>query len=163
MNGLDQGFTSIVGNPDADGKYQGSYYYMTALNFTVTKEVLEDSNKIACKANGNGSSVGNDNGDNIQKLSKLKDDSQMFVHGEPDAFLQSMTSALGVNASKASTLEKSESNLLYSIDTNRKSVSGVDEDEEGSDMIVFQNMLQNQYKVISVMNEILDKLINGMV
>ena len=87
----------------------------------------------------------------------------MFVHGEPDAFLQSMTSALGVNASKASTLEKSESNLLYSIDTNRKSVSGVDEDEEGSDMIVFQNMLQNQYKVISVMNEVLDKLINGMV
>lgn len=163
VNGLDQGFTSIVGNPDADGKYQGSYYYMTALNFTVTKEVLEDSNKIACKANGNGSSVGNDNGDNIQKLSKLKDDSQMFVHGEPDAFLQSMTSALGVNASKASTLEKSESNLLYSIDTNRKSVSGVDEDEEGSDMIVFQNMLKNQYKVISVMNEVLDKLINEMV
>ena len=74
-----------------------------------------------------------------------------------------MTSALGVNASKASTLEKSESNLLYSIDTNRKSVSGVDEDEEGSDMIVFQNMLQNQYKVISVMNEVLDKLINEMV
>lgn len=52
---------------------------------------------------------------------------------------------------------------MYSIDTNRKSVSGVDEDEEGSDMIVFQNMLQNQYKVISVMNEVLDKLINEMV
>ena len=30
-------------------------------------------------------------------------------------------------------------------------------------MIVFQNMLRNQYKVISVMNEVLDKLINEMV
>jgi len=49
---------------------------------------------------------------------------------------------------------------LYAIDTNRKSVSGVDEDEEGSDMIVFQNMLFNQYKMLNVLNEVLDKLIN---
>lgn len=61
---------------------------------------------------------------------------------------------------KADTMEKSQSNLLYAIDTNRKSVSGVDEDEEGSDMIVFQNMLFNQYKMLNVLNEVLDKLIN---
>ena len=50
---------------------------------------------------------------------------------------------------------------MYAIDTNRKSVSGVDEDEEGSDMIVFQNYaFFNQYKMLNVLNEVLDKLIN---
>ena len=84
----------------------------------------------------------------------------MFVHGTPDSFIQSLTALLGVDAKKADTMEKSQSNLLYAIDTNRKSVSGVDEDEEGSDMIVFQNMLFNQYKMLNVLNEVLDKLIN---
>ena len=65
-----------------------------------------------------------------------------------------------IDHEKADTMEKSQSNLLYAIDTNRKSVSGVDEDEEGSDMIVFQNMLFNQYKMLNVLNEVLDKLIN---
>ena len=104
--------------------------------------------------------VGNDNGDNLQKLTEIKDNSKMFVHGAPDSFIQSLTALLGVDAKKADTMEKSQSNLLYAIDTNRKSVSGVDEDEEGSDMIVFQNMLFNQYKMLNVLNEVLDKWIN---
>lgn len=164
VDGKDLGFTSVVGEANADGTYTGSYYYMTALNFCVSKELQDDPGKLACKAAGeNGASVGNDNGDNIQRLTELKDDGTMFVHGEPDAFLQSLTSALGVNAKKAETLAKSQSNLMYAIDSNRKSVSGVDEDEEGADMIIFRNMLMNQYKVLSVMNEVLDKLINDMI
>ena len=84
----------------------------------------------------------------------------MFVHGAPDSFSHSLTALLGVESKKEDTMEKSQSNLLYAIDTNRKSVSGVDEDEEGSDMIVFRNMLFNQYKMLNVLNEVLDKLIN---
>jgi len=87
----------------------------------------------------------------------------MFLHGNPDQFLQSITATLGVDAKKAETLEKSQQNLLYSIDTSRKSISGVDEDEEGENLILFQNMLTYQYKVISVLNEVLDKLINDTV
>lgn len=39
-------------------------------------------------------------------------------------------------------------------------MSGADEDEETHDLITYQQMLFNQYKVLSVMNEVLDKLIN---
>ena len=128
---------------------------------TITKEVADDPGLLACKAKANpDDNVGNDNGDNLQKLTEIKDNSKMFVHGAPDSFIQSLTALLGVDAKKADTMEKSQSNLLYAIDTNRKSVSGVDEDEEGSDMIVFQNMLFNQYKMLNVLNEVLDKLIN---
>ena len=160
IDGKDASFTSeAVKNPD--GTYTGSYYYMTALNFAVTRDVSGDPGLLACKAKANpGDNVGNDNGDNLQRLTEIKDNSRMFVHGAPDSFIQSMTALLGVDAQKAITLEKGQSNLLYAIDTNRKSVSGVDEDEEGSDLIMFQNMLLNQYKVLNVLNEVLDKLIN---
>ncbi len=160
VDGKDASFTSLAKKND-DGTYTGSYYYMTALNFSVTKEVANNPDKIAGKMKETpDSNVGNDNGDNIQRLTDLKDDSRMFVHGAPDSFIQSLISTLGVNSSRANSMEEAQSNLLYAIDTNRKSVSGVDEDEEGSDLIIWQNMLQNQYKVLSVMNQVLDKLIN---
>lgn len=160
VDGKDASFTSEA-KKNADGTYTGSYYYMTALNFSITKKVADDPGLLACKAKANpDDNVGNDNGDNLQKLTEIKDNSKMFVHGAPDSFIQSLTALLGVDAKKADTMEKSQSNLLYAIDTNRKSVSGVDEDEEGSDMIVFQNMLFNQYKMLNVLNEVLDKLIN---
>lgn len=160
-DGKDKTFTSEPVK-NADGTYTGSYYYMTALNLNITKEMKDDPGKLACKLKKNeADNVGNDNGDNLQRLTELKDASKMFVHGAPDSYLQSLTALLAVDAKKADTMEKSQSNLLYAIDTNRKSVSGVDEDEEGANMILFQNMLLNQYKVLSVLNEVLDKLING--
>ena len=105
--------------------------------------------------------MGDDNWENVQKLSELKDDSAMFLHGAPDSFIQSLASSMGVECSRSEHLSASQKNLLLSIDRNRKSVSGVDEDEEAEDLMVFQQMLMNQYKVLSVMNEVLDKLING--
>lgn len=159
-DGKDASFTSEAVK-NADGSYTGSYYYMTALNFSVTRAVADDPGLLACKAKENpGANVGDDNGGNLQRLTEIKDNSKMFVHGAPDSFIQSMTALLGVDSQKAITMEKNQSNLLYAIDTNRKSVSGVDEDEEGSDLITFQNMLMNQYKVLNVLNEVLDKLIN---
>ncbi|MCH5252751.1 MAG: flagellar hook-associated protein FlgK [Lachnospiraceae bacterium] len=154
-------FDSVAKQND-DGTYTGSYYYMTVLNFCITKEVMDDPSLIACKqVMEDGQEIGSDAGENLQRLTELWDDANMFVHGKPGDFIMSLTATLGVNASRASNLAESQNNLLYAVDTNRKSVSGVDEDEEGADMIVFNQMLVNQYKVLSVMNEVLDKLING--
>lgn len=159
-DGYDPSFHSV--DPDrTSGEPAGSYYYMTALNICVTREMMADPGKIAGKLpDPDGGSVGSDEGGNIQRLTDLKDNASMFVHGAPDAFIQYMTSTLGVNAKRAQSMEQSQSHLLYAIDTNRQSVSGVDEDEEGADMIIFQNMLIAQYRVLSVLNEVLDKLIN---
>ena len=162
-DGRDPGFTSdgFLNNEDDDDIHTGSYYYMTALNFTISREMIEDPGKLACIwKNDPDENVGSDNAENLQRLTELKDNSKMFVHGAPDSFLQSLTALLGVDAQKANTMEENQSDLLYAIDTNRQSVSGVDEDEEGADLITFQDMLMNQYKVLSVLNQVLDKLIN---
>lgn len=160
VDGVYQSFTSEP-KQNADGTYTGSYYYMTALNFTVTQEVMDNPGKLAAKQKSSpDENVGNDNAGNLQLLTQIKDNSDMFIHGAPDSYLQSLTALLAVDSQKANMMEKSQSNLLYAIDTNRQSVSGVDEDEEGTDLLTFQNMLMNQYKVLSVLNEVLNKLIN---
>lgn len=148
---------SSLPTQNTDGTYTGSYYYMTALNACVSREMSDNPSKIAAKGS---KEDGNDNADNLQKMSELKSDSDMFIYGSPDAFIQTFTSTVGVDCSKCISLAESQSDLLYLVDTSRSSISGVDEDEEGSNMLVFQQMLRNQYKALSVLSEMIDRLIN---
>lgn len=46
------------------------------------------------------------------------------------------------------------------IDKQRMSVSGVDKDEEAIDLVKFQNAYNLSSKMVSVLAEIYDKLIN---
>ena len=39
--------------------------------------------------------------------------------------------------------------------------NGVDKDEEAAGLVKLNNLLSAQYKVLSIMDEVLDKLING--
>ena len=48
------------------------------------------------------------------------------------------------------------------IDNQRLSESGVDINEEAMNLVRFQNAYNLSAKVISVMDEIYDRLINGM-
>ncbi len=155
--GNDQPFTSSP-TLDADGNYVGSYYHMTCLNFSINKEVLEKPSMLAFSSDPESGSAENGN---LQKLVALKDDAKMFAHGGAGSFIQALTSSVGVDGKTATSLAKGQDNILKAIDNRRLSLSGVDKDEEGSDLVKFQNLLFNQYKVLSVMNLVFDKLING--
>lgn len=67
---------------------------------------------------------------------------------------------MSVDTEKAETYNKLYSNLEQTIANQRTSVSGVDEDEEALNLVKFQNAYNMASKIISVMNQMLDKLIN---
>ena len=52
--------------------------------------------------------------------------------------------------------------ITVAVDIRRLATSGVDEDEEGQAFIELQNLLNIQYRVVSIMNQVLSKLINEM-
>ena len=156
-DGYDASFSSKP-TMDADGNYIGSYYYMDCLNFSVNTTIQDDYKKIPVHSTATAGAAENDN---LKKLMALKDDKTMFTHGAPDAFLQTMVASLGVDSKRANTMASSQSKITQTIESQRLSVSGVDEDEEGADLVKYQNLLFNQYKVLSVMDEVFDKLING--
>lgn len=136
-----------------------SYYSMTALNVVVSEEVLNDGKLLACSLEANSGVAAYEN---LQKMSALREDNSMFKQGIPSNFLAVMTATIGVDGAKVEDCMTNSENIVNAVENRRLSKSGVDEDEEGQHMIEFQNLLNYQYRVIAVMNEVLDQLINNM-
>ena len=47
-------------------------------------------------------------------------------------------------------IEQDLQNILDAVDHRRTSISGVDEDEEGQNLVIYQNLLHYQYRVLSI-------------
>ena len=134
-----------------------SYYAMTALNTSVYSEIVGNGSLLACSNQPNEVS----NSANLENMLKLEYDKTMFHQGQPASFLNVVTTTVGVDSKKVEGAAENADNIKSAIDLRRLSKSGVDEDEEGQNLIICQNLLNFQYKVLSVMDEVLDKLING--
>lgn len=142
-----------------DGNIYSSYYNVTAARFQANKDVIKDGRLIAA-AKYSQDKTGISESGNLDKLVALQNDQNIFKQGTPTAFLQIMTATVGVDSNKIVAATTNSENIQKAIENRRLSVMGVDEDEEGQNLIITQNLLNVQYRVISVMNEVLDKLIN---
>ena len=67
---------------------------------------------------------------------------------------------MSIDASKAKTFLTNYNNMKTTIQNQRLSVMGVDTDEEAMDIMKFQQAYNLNSKMMSVMNQIYDKLIN---
>ena len=137
----------------------GSYYFMTAENFTISSELLHDPERLATAKDVIN---GIENNDVIDELLALKADKGMFKQGTPSSYIQSMVAEIGIDSKKVDNLAEGQENILGAITNQRLSVSGVDMDEEAMNLVRFQNAYNLSAKVISVMDEIYDRLINYM-
>ncbi len=154
-------FTSKTGiyAPEEEEFNYGSYYFMTASNFIVTKAVYTDPNMVAA---GTNILNGIDNNDNVNDLIKLADDVHMFKQGKPGGFLQTLIAELGIDTDKSTSFNQNQQDIVATIDNQRLSVSGVDTEEESMNLIRYQHAYNLSSKIISTMNEIYNKLINEM-
>ena len=141
-----------------DSSAQNSYYHMNIGNFKVNTEILDDPKKIACAEDRVSNGV--EDAAVLNKLIALKTDVTMFKQGRPDSFLQTLVGVMGIDAKVAKSLSESQDNIVKAIESQRMSISGVDSDEEAMDLVKFKNAYDLNSKVISIMNEIYNKLIN---
>ncbi|UFJ40061.1 flagellar hook-associated protein FlgK [Brevibacillus humidisoli] len=79
-----------------------------------------------------------------------------------DDFYRNMIGQLGVSGQEAERNMKNSEMALGVVDNNRMSVSGVSIDEEMANMVKFQHAYNASARVMTSMDEILDKVINGM-
>ena len=82
--------------------------------------------------------------------------------GSFDDYYAGMIGKLGVDSASAQKNEGNAQTLANSVDQNRQSVSAVSLDEEMTDMIKYQQAYNASARMITVINELLDKLINNM-
>lgn len=78
-----------------------------------------------------------------------------------DSTLTAIATQLGVTVESAETALDNDQSLLESIDTQRTSVSGVSIDEETTNLIKYQQAYNACARVVTTIDEMLDKLING--
>ena len=129
--------------------------YVTAANISVNSKMLNDLSELPVSYDV---SRGDENPDMVNDLYALKD-KVTIKSGTFWDFLSSIVSEIGVDTMRAESFNSNYNNSKGAVETQRTSVSGVDEDEEGIDLVKFQHAYDLSSKVISVMNQIYSKLI----
>lgn len=154
-------FTSKTGQYEVDSDDEqynyGSYYFITAGNISITKEVLDDPNKIVTATD---ITNGVEENDLVDQYIGLKDNDTLFTQGTASEFLNTLVAEIGIDSAKATSFNENQSNILASVTNQRLSVSGVDNEEEAMSLIRYQSAYEFSSKVISTLNEIYNKLIN---
>lgn len=104
------------------------------------------------------------NGSNALKLANVKD--AMLDYGvtktNVSTFYQGMIGKLGDSASEANRMTYTSEVLKSSVEERRMSMSSVSLDEEMTNMIKFQHAYNAAARNITLVDEMLDKIINGM-
>lgn len=135
---------------------------ITAGNIYVSNEIVNDPNKIAA-SNSPEHQAEPGNGKNALALANLKFNP---IAGLGNISVQScfegIVGQLGVDGQQAQRLTYNALTLQQSVSERRASISSVSLDEEMTNMIAFQQAYNANARMITVIDETLDKIINGM-
>lgn len=137
-----------------------SYYLLTAVNFAVNNTLEVDPDRLATRSKDHASD-GVEQNDLLEELNDLATDKDKmsFRGSSASEFLQCILSDVALNASRAETFYKSFIDIAYTVDTQRLSISGVDEDEEAVNLVRYQQGYNLACQMIQTLSEIYDRLI----
>lgn len=172
LDGLDAGSFFVAGNAadgseydfsdyDASGSmstFKNDYYKLTTSNVKVATEVMKNPDRMATISKEDYAN-GVANQKLVEEMKKLYSEVKMFRGGGANEFLKCLITDNSVDTQKAETLYKNFSNISETIIQKRMSISAVDEDEEGLDMLRFQNSYNLASKMVQTLTEMYDRLI----
>ncbi|MBQ2089182.1 MAG: flagellar hook-associated protein FlgK [Lachnospiraceae bacterium] len=133
-----------------------TYYKLTAKNVKVSDNLLKHPENFSTTLD---ITNGKDAYDIVEKLLELQSKTVVFRGGGGDTFLQNIYADVTVDTQECKIFSDNYTNIGVTIDNQRLSVSGVDEDDEALDLIKFQNSYNLASKCISVLAEMYDQLI----
>ena len=101
------------------------------------------------------------NGENALRLARLIKE-EPLLHGDTlSDFYDSLIAKLGVDAEKANVTYANQHTLVGHLKNMQESVAGVSLDEEMANLIKFQNAYNAAARMMTAIDEVLDRLING--
>lgn len=124
---------------------------------------FESDQSLLAASSSTGKEEGN--GANALLLSKMKFTPLTIgsaTNTTVQSFYQSIIGKLGVDGEQANRLAYNSATIKLTVENNRASVSSVSLDEEMTNMIIFQQAYNASARMITVVDETLDKIINGM-
>jgi len=135
---------------------------ITAANIYVNKLIIDKPAFIAASDSAV-NSIEEGNGNNAKKLGVMQFTGLPLLQGATvQTFFQGVIGQLGVDGQHADRVRFNTETLLGAVEHRRASISSVSLDEEMTDMIRFQQAYNASARMITVVDETLDKIINGM-
>lgn len=140
---------------------------VTAANISINSVIQKNVSKIAASQ---GSTNLTGNGDIALQIADLKG-TQLTEDLETTtgtgtitigAFYSDMVTELGTQVSNASADVTNQQTVVDNLTTKKESASGVSVDEETANVVLYQHAYSACAKVISVIDEMLDTVINNM-
>ncbi len=103
-------------------------------------------------------------GDGSNALNILALQSALSIGGVNtiDDFYHSIITQLGVDSQQSGSIAANQTLLVGHLKTQRESVSGVSLDEEATNLVKFQHAYNAAARMMNVVDEMLDRIINGM-
>lgn len=135
-----------------------SYYQMTAENFSILSAMLNNPDLLATKRKEGDGVEQNDLLEDLKDMATNKD-KMSFRGANASEFLQCMLGDIALNANRANSFYDCYSNIVSSVENQRLSISGVDEDEEAVNLVKYQNSYNLASKMIQTLTEMYDRLI----
>ncbi len=157
---------------DLDGADGGNFFaFSSAVDGTTfagaASEITLDANitgtdglaHIAASMDGNSG-----DGSNALNLADVKDETLAFGTGNTtfQSYFEGVIGEMAVDAQQANRLVDNSNTLKQSVEERRQSVSGVSLDEEMTKMMQFQHAYNAAARNITSIDEMLDRIINGM-
>ena len=150
------------GDPLFDGNgnpvYEADYSQVTGGNLSLSKEVLSSVWNIAASDKPVDLNAATTNSGNAIKILAIQ---HAFESGEVYGTLNSFVVHLGIAANACDGLLHTTESLINSVDNQRDSISSVSLGEEATNIIMYKQSYNASARVISSIDEMLDKLING--
>ncbi|MCI8634289.1 MAG: flagellar hook-associated protein FlgK [Eubacterium sp.] len=137
-----------------------SYYQLTAFNFNVADASVRDSSRFSTARDVTGEDVDIDAHDLLDEMLKLQNGVKMFRGNSAEGFLSCIYTDITVDTNEVEMFSKNFNDIASVITNQRLSLSGVDEDEEGLDMLKFRNAYNLAARMMQCMTQMYDKLIN---
>lgn len=160
VNGSDFVFKGTMVGTGTIASTDTSYYKLTALNWELNSAWKDDPSKVVISYERDVEQGNVESRPILDRIIFGMTDQTMFEQGTISQYMQSITTTMAVDISKLNVFSENQDDIRYTIDNQRKSISGVDQNEEAADLTKFQNLYNLASKVISVLNEVYDKLIN---
>ena len=160
----DVNFFNYSGDMPTDTDFQGA-----ASRLELSDAIRSELNNIAASAKAepgnNPQTIGfSGDGSNALALANVKDALLDFggTTTNVQSFYQGVIGDMAVNTNESERMTRNADTLRLSVDQRRESVSGVSLDEEMSNLIQYQHAYNAAARTITMVDEMLDRIINGM-
>ncbi|WP_332651794.1 flagellar hook-associated protein FlgK [Lysinibacillus sp. 54212] len=151
FNAIHQGGFDLDGNP-------GQPFFSGDSARNIKVEITDPKEVAASGATGE-----EGNNENIRKLAALQSETRgALQNGTFQSYYKSLVGKLAVKGEEAARNTFNSGTLQLQIANSRASISSVSLDEEMTNMITFQQAYNANARMITVIDETLEKIINGM-